>query len=190
MGRIGAPTSDDAAARRDEARLRELDRKALRAVEAAQAGPRGIIAMTKKTTGPVTTTATTSAGAASVIAVSAFLTFDRLYAVYAPNLGLFGPGGQLAIVQILYTLDGSAPSATSTQLVQTTCDTSGSSRAAHPFETISVSRGPSTPALDTGVTFRGLVTLFGTGAGSYTCVAQPGWPQQLIVEDKGIVLPS
>ena len=175
--RIGVPSSDATAARRDESRLRELDRKALRAVQLAQGGPRGIVAQARKTSGPVTTSATTSAGAASVIDVSAQLLFDRLYAVYAPNLGFFGTAGQLVVVQILYTMDGSAPSATSTQLVQTTCDTSGTTRGAHPFETISITRDASDDLDATGRTFRALVTMFGTAAGSYTCVAQPGWPQ-------------
>lgn len=187
MGRIAETTSDASAARRDEARLRELDRKALRAQQVAAGGARGIVpgGLVLVTSGGPTTSGSTPATGASVLSASVALPYGRQFEVRVPNLGFNSVAAGFVIAQITYTIDGSDPTVTSTVLDTATTDTSGSTRGLNMTGFVAVARPLGVDDTVTGVTLKVLVSFWAGLAGTYTVQTHPTWPAKLVIEDKG-----
>ncbi|GAY12028.1 hypothetical protein [Pseudonocardia sp. N23] len=190
MGRIGETTSEASEAQRTEGRLRELDRKAMRAQRAAAGGARGVVAggLVVKTSGSATTSGTTPATGAAILSAAVTMPYGRTFEVRVPNLGFTSVSPGFVIAQITHTLDGSAPTASSTVLDTGTSDTSGSGRGLNMVGWVSLARpvGVDDSAID--VPLKVLVTFWAGLAGTYTAQAAPTWPAKLVIEDKGPAL--
>ncbi|MGD9989084.1 hypothetical protein [Pseudonocardia sp.] len=187
MGRIGETSSEASAARRDESRFRELDRKALRAQQAAAGGARGIVAggLVVKTSGSASTSGTTPGTGAAILSAAVSLPYGRQFEVRVPNLGFTSVATGFVIAQITYTLDGSDPTPSSTVLDTGTTDTSGSGRGLHMVGFVSLARPVGVDDSVTTVPLKVLVTFWAGLAGTYTAQAAPTWPAKLVIEDKG-----
>ncbi|MBN9108559.1 MAG: hypothetical protein J0I34_07230 [Pseudonocardia sp.] len=117
MGRIGAPTSEASVAARDEARLRELDRRTVRAQAAAQNGPRGTVAWGERAGAGFTFAGLVRT---AVMRLAVDVTVGRQYRLTA-RCGLYVTGAGDSNITLWFhaTTDGSDATTTSPTIRQT-----------------------------------------------------------------------